>query len=314
MTSPQPHPALIVLAGPTASGKSALALFLAERLHGEVLSCDSVAIYRGMDIGSAKPSLAARARIPHHGLDLLDPDQPSTAGDYARAARATLTDIRDRGKLPIIAGGTGLYLRALLDGLAPAPARNDALRENLRKRANLHRLLQRFDPHAAAKIHPNDTPKLIRSLEVTLLARQPQTEQWQTGRDPLTGFRIFQLGLNPPRAELYARINDRAAAMFSTGLLVETAAIQSRFGNTARGLTSLGYAQALSVLENKMTLSQAIAEAQQGHRNYAKRQLTWFRRDPRVHWLPSFGDDPSTQAEALRLLEQHLKAPEGREA
>ncbi len=309
MISPEAQPALIVVAGPTASGKSALALFLAEQLNGEILSCDSVAIYRGMDIGSAKPSPADRTRISHHGLDLLDPDQPSTAGDYARAARATLADIRNRNKLPIIAGGTGLYLRALLDGLAPAPPRDEALRERLRSRPNLHRLLRRFDPAAAALIHPNDTPKLIRSLEVTLLARKPQTEQWQTGRDPLQGFRILQLGLNPHRAELYSRINARAATMFTIGLLDETAALQARFGETARALNSLGYAQAIAVLQHKITLPQAITEAQQGHRNYAKRQLTWFRRDPRMHWLPDFGDDPATQTEALRLTRQLLSRP-----
>lgn len=309
MTPPEPQSALIVLAGPTASGKSALALFLAERLNGEILSCDSVAIYRGMDIGSAKPSPVARARISHHGLDLLDPDQPSTAGDYARSARAALAEMRNRNKLPIIAGGTGLYLRALLDGLAPAPPRDEALRERLRKRANLHRLLQRLDPGAAALIHPNDTPKLIRSLEVTLLAQQPQTEQWQTGRDPLEGFHILQLGLNPPRAELYNRINTRAAAMFTTGLLEETAALRVRFGDTAHALNSLGYAQALAVLQNKITLPQAVAEAQQGHRRYAKRQLTWFRRDPRLHWLPSFGDNPASQTEALRLTHELLSRP-----
>ncbi len=313
MPTPAPQPALLVIVGPTASGKSTLALHLAERLNAEILSCDSVAIYRGLDIGSAKPSPADRARIPHHGLDLLDPDQPSTAGDYARAARLTLADIRNRNKLPIIAGGTGLYLRALLDGLAPAPLRNEALRDRLRKRPNLHRLLRRFDPQAAAKIHPNDTPKLIRSLEVTLLARQPQTQQWTAGRDPLEGFRILHLGLNPPRAELYHRINHRAAAMFTSGLLEETAALLKASSPHAHALTSLGYAQALAVLRGQIELPQAIAEAQQGHRHYAKRQLTWFRRDPRIHWLPSFGDDPNTQSEALQLTLKHLNAQEGTE-
>lgn len=314
MTPPEPQSALVVVAGPTASGKSALAFYLAEALNGEILSCDSVAVYRGMDIGSAKPSASERARIPHHGLDLFDPNQPSTAGDYARAARSALAEIRNRGKLPIVAGGTGLYLRALLDGLAAAPPRDESLRERLRNRPNLHHLLRRFDPGAATLIHPNDTPKLIRSLEVTLLARKPQTEQWQTGREPLDGFRILQLGLNPSRAELYGRINHRAATMFSSGLLEETAAIQSRFGANTRALGSLGYAQAASVLRDDITLPQAMAEAQQGHRNYAKRQLTWFRRDPRIHWLPHFGDDPVTQTEALRLTLQHLKNEEGREA
>lgn len=310
MPEPRQESALVVIAGPTASGKSSLALYLAEQLGGEVVSCDSVAVYRGMDIGAAKPSSDDRARIPHHALDLLDPDEPTTAGDYARAARAALQEIRSRDRPPIIAGGTGLYLRALLDGLAPAPPRDEALRERLRARAgrsSLHRLLRRFDPAAAAAIHPNDVPKLIRSLEVTLLARMPQTAQWEAGREPLEGFRVLQLGLNPPRAKLYARINERAAAMFSQGLLEETAAVRARFGDRVRALGSLGYAQALAALRGEMTLPDAIAAAQQGHRNYAKRQLTWFRRDLRMHWLSGFGDDPAVRAEALRLTLEHLK-------
>jgi tRNA dimethylallyltransferase len=291
-------------------------LRLAEAFGGEIVSCDSVAIYRGMDIGSAKPSVEDLARVPHHALDLLDPDQPSTAGDYARAARQAITDIAHRGKLPIVAGGTGLYLRALLDGLAPAPQRDEALRERLRSRAvrrgreSLHRMLRRFDSGAARLIHPNDTPKIIRSLEVTLLARRPQTEQWETGRDPLTGFRVLQLGLDPPRAALYERINARAASMFDRGLLDETAGLRARFGDHARALGSLGYAQAAAVLEGRQTLAGAVAEAQQGHRNYAKRQLTWFRRDKRIQWLHAFGDDPLLEAEALTRVREHLMRSE----
>ncbi len=305
------HP-LIVIAGPTGSGKSALALKLAAAINGEILSCDSVAIYRGLDIGSAKPGPAEQAAIPHHCLDLLDPDEAATAGDYARAARAALTGIAARGYLPIVAGGTGLYLRALLDGLAPAPPRDEALRERLRAHHNrrgagsLHRLLRRFDPHAAALIHANDTPKLIRSLEVTLLAREPQTRQWGAGREALEGFNVLQIALDPPRAKLYARLNARAAAMFAGGLLEETAALRARFGENARALGSLGYLQALAVLRGEMTLAEAIATAQQGHRNYAKRQLTWFRRDRRLVWLPGFGDDPAVQVETLRLVRAHL--------
>ena len=305
-------PLLIVLVGPTGSGKTTLSLRLAEALSGEIVSCDSVAVYRGLDVGSAKPSAEERQLVPHHGLDLLDPDQPSTAGDYARAARSALNEIRTRGKVAIVAGGTGLYLRALLDGLAPAPPRDETLRDRLRQLegrrgpASLHRLLTRLDPQAARAIHPNDLPKLIRSLEVTVLARRPQTEQWQAGRDPLQGFRMLQLGLDPPRAALYDRINHRAAAMFTLGLLEETAAAEVRFGASARALGSLGYAQALAVLHGRQTLPDAIAEAQQGHRNYANRQLTWFRRDKRIRWLAGFGNDPAIQIQALSLAREHL--------
>lgn len=305
---------LIVIAGPTASGKSSLALFLAERLNGEVVSCDSVAVYRGMDIGSAKPTREERARVPHHGLDLYDASEAATAGDYARHARAALDEIRSRGRLPIVAGGTGLYLRALMEGLAPAPQRDEALRERLRKRrpASLHRLLRRLDPAAAAKIHANDTPKLIRSLEVTVLARRPQTEQWREGRDPLRGFRVLQMGLNPPRAALYERINGRARAMFAEGdrtrgILAETAALRCEFGDDCRALGSLGYAQSLAVLRGEMPLEAAIAATQQGHRNYAKRQMTWFRRTKEMRWIEGFGDDESVRNEALSLAPKFVR-------
>ncbi len=306
----------LVIAGPTGSGKSALALFLAERLGGEIISCDSVAVYRGLDIGSAKPSVAERARVPHHGLDLLNPNQPTTAGDYAREARRAMAEIAGRGRVPILAGGTGLYLRATLDGLAPSPLRDERLRERLRRFAqrhgtgSLHRLLGRWDPQAAALIHPHDLPKLIRSLEVCLLAGKPQTEQWYMGSDALQGFRVQQFVLNPTRGALYARINQRAAAMFGHGLLEETAALRDRFGADARALVSLGYAQALAVLQGDLALTEAIAQTQQGHRNYAKRQLTWFRKDPGLHWLAGFGDDPALQSEVLRqVLAHHIPRP-----
>ena len=303
---------LLVIAGPTASGKTALAMRLAEQLGGEIVSCDSLAVYRLMEIGTAKPTAAERARIPHHCLDLYWPDEACTAGDYARAARAAIAGIRERGKIPIVAGGTGLYLRALLDGLAPTPTRDEALRERLREIARrreakwLHRVLQRLDPQAAALIHANDTPKLVRAIEVTLAAGTPQTAQWQQGREPLTGYRVLQLGLAPDRERLYARINSRAAAMFERGLLDETAMLRARYGDGCRNLAALGYAQAMSVLRGELKVAEAVLAAQQGHRNYAKRQLTWFRREPEMQWLAGFGDEPAIQAEALRLAQQHL--------
>ena len=318
---------LIVLAGPTGSGKSRLAMSLAEALGSEiasaptapgkiagceVVSCDSVAVYRGLEIGSAKPSPADRARVAHHGLDLFGPDTPCTAGDYARVARQALDGIRKRGRLPIVVGGTGLYLGALLEGLAPAPPRDEALRLRLRAHverrgsASLHRLLRRADPHAASLIHPHDTPKLVRSLEVSLLGRRPQTEQWGAGRDPLRGWATLRLGLDPPRPALYARLNARAAAMFKDGLLTETAELLARYGPQCRALGSLGYAQACGVLAGALSLPEAVAATQQGHRNYAKRQLTWFRRDPAMRWLQGFGDDPVVAGQALTWVRLHL--------
>ena len=322
------EPLLVVLAGPTASGKTALALRLAEEFSGEIVSCDSVAVYRGMEIGTAKPTLDERARVPHHLIDVAAPDQPFTAGDYSRLAREAIRAISARSsgssarnRLPIVAGGTGLYLRALLDGLFDAPPRNASLRHKLRERAatrtpaHLHRILVRLDPAAARQIHSNDTPKLIRAIEVTLASRRadgspgfvPITEQWrERGRDPLTGFRILRLCLNPPRAELYDRINRRAAEMFDRGLVEETQLLVEQYGYDCRALTSLGYAQAVAVLRNEITRDQAIAEAQQGHRNYAKRQLTWFRKEPAMHWLEGPGGEDSIQADALNLVRANL--------
>jgi tRNA dimethylallyltransferase len=308
-----PDKPLIVLVGPTASGKTSLALRLAEEFNGEIVSCDSVAVYREMEIGTAKPTHEERALIQHHMIDIASPDQACTAGDYSRQAREALTGITGRGHLPIVAGGTGLYLRALIDGLFPAPPQKPGRRERLRKLARtrgpayLHRLLTRLDPIAAAAIHINDVPKVVRAIEVSIAAEGPLTQQWQKGRDALTGYRILRLGLNPPRARLYERINQRAAAMFDRGLIEETERLIARYGADCRPLTSLGYAEATAVLQNEITREQAVAQAQQGHRNYAKRQLTWFRREPNIHWLEGCGGDEDVTQQALQLVAAHLK-------
>ncbi len=308
-------PLLVVVLGPTASGKSALAISLAEQFSGEIVSCDSVAVYRNFEIGTAKPLPEDRARIPHHLIDVAVPGEPFTAGEYARQARVALVEVAKRGHLPIVVGGTGLYLRALLDGLFPGPQRSDELRERLRARASergsayLHGLLRRLDPAAALKIHPNDAPKLIRAIEVCLTARGPMSELWQQrGRAPLFGFRILRIGLNPPREQLYERINRRAAQMFDDGLIAEAQSLLQRYGD-ARPITpmhSLGYEQALQHLRGELTLAQAVAAAQQGHRNYAKRQMTWFRREPEVNWLEGFGDDPGVTRQAAELVNANL--------
>lgn len=302
------EPLLVVLLGATASGKTALSLRLAEAFQGEIVNCDSVAVYRDLEIGTAKPTAEERLRAPHHMLDIVSPDTPYTAGDYSRDARSVLRQIAARKHLPIVAGGTGLYLRALLLGLFAGPPRSETLRDRLRKRAarqgsaHLHKLLTRLDPASAAQIHANDTPKLVRALEICVTARQPMSQAWSAGREPLQGFRILRIGLDPPRAELYARINQRAMAMFERGLVEETESLIERYGSDCRPLTSLGYKQAVALLQGALLRDAAITATQQGHRNYAKRQATWFRREPEVHWLQGFGDHPETEAAALALV------------
>jgi len=315
VASVQPEPLLVVVLGPTASGKTALSLALAERFGVEIVNCDSVAMYREFDIGTAKPTALERKRAPHHLLDCIAPNGHITAGEYARQARQVLDEIKSRGRLPILVGGTGLYLRALLEGLFPGPQRSEELRERLRGRAEghgsgyLHRILSRLDRAAAERIHANDTPKIIRAIEVCLASRQKMTKLWQQhGREPLRGFRIWRLGLDPDRQALYDRINRRAELMFETGLIEETQALLEKYGDSAGPLSSLGYKQAVQLLRGEFTREQALQAAQQAHRNYAKRQMTWFRREPEVRWLRGFGDNTKIQHAAVEWTEASLAA------
>ena len=304
------EPLLVVMVGPTGSGKTALSLAVAERFPAEIVNCDSVAMYRELEIGTAKPSGAERACAPHHLLDSIEPTAYITAGEYARRARAVLEEIKHRGHMPLVVGGTGLYLRALLEGLFPGPQRSEELRERLRERGQnkksgyLHRLLRRLDPAASAIIHPNDTPKLIRAIEVCLASRQKMSEMWEQGRSPLQGFRILRIGLDPERRRLYERINRRAQAMFDAGLVEETAGLVSKYGAMAGPLSSLGYKQAVAFLQGAVSRDRAIELAQQAHRNYAKRQMTWFRREPGVNWLRGFGDEAGVQEAAIDMVRQ----------
>ena len=305
------EPLLVAVVGPTGSGKTALSLALAGRFTGEIVNCDSVAVYREFNLGSAKPSAEERARAPHHLFDAIDPSHYMTAGEYARRARQVLDDIQRRGRTPIVVGGTGLYLRALLEGLFPGPERSEELRERLRARQQqrgaewLHRILKRLDAKAAANIHAHDTPKVIRALEVCLASRERMSELWKQGRDPLTGFRILRVGLNPERNELYARINERARRMFDQGLVEETKRLMERYPE-AWALSSLGYKQAAQYLRGEIDLKLAIWAAQQAHRNYAKRQMTWFRREPQVHWLAGFGNEERVQQLAANEVSENL--------
>jgi len=287
---------LVAVAGPTGSGKSAIALDLAEAFDGEIVNCDSLQVYRHFDIGTAKLPLAERRGILHHLIDIVNPDEVFTAGEYARLARRTLADISRRGKLPILAGGTGFYLRALLDGLFEGPARDQPLRDRLaarerRRPGSLHRLLSRFDSAAAQKIHANDLPKVTRALEVCLLTGRPATELFGAGRDALEGYRTLKLGLLPDRDALYSRLDARCAQMFEAGLVDEARHILSLgFAAACKPFESHGYKQALQQIRGELSPPDAVFYAQRNTRNYAKRQLTWFRREPGLVWLKGFGD------------------------
>lgn len=304
---------LVAILGPTASGKSDLALAVAERFGGEIVNYDSVQVYRGFDVGTAKLPPKQRRGIPHHALDILDPQEVFTAGDYARQARAILAGIRERGSLPVLVGGTGFYLRALLDGLFRGPERDEALRRRLEERASerpvgyLHRILKRLDASSAQRIHPNDTPKLIRAIEVCLLEKKPMSELWGQGRDALKGFRPLRIGLDPERAALYERIEKRAERMFEQGLVEETKRLlESGVPRSARPFASLGYNEAIQHLDGKLSRSEATELTARMTRRYAKRQITWFRREPGVEWLTGFGDDAQVQQRVLAWLADGL--------
>jgi tRNA dimethylallyltransferase len=300
---------LVAVIGPTASGKSALGVWLAEQLGGEVVACDSTQLYRGFDIGTAKPSPAERRAIPHHLIDVIAPEEAATAGGYRQMALAVLADLRGRARLPIFTVGTGLYLRALVEGLADVPQRSEELRERLRLSASergpghLHRILHRLDAEAARKISPADHQKLIRAIEVCLLAKLPLTELHKSGRAPLQGWRVLKIGLSPDREALYDRIHERTQAMLANGWLEEVRSLLAAgLPEKAKPFDFIGYRELRAVAQGQITLDDARAAIQQATRRYAKRQLTWFRREPAVHWLAGFGDEHGVQQDALRWL------------
>jgi tRNA dimethylallyltransferase len=317
-TAPEPSSALpgtplLAIVGPTAAGKSDLAVWLAERFGGEVVACDSTQIYRGFDIGTAKPAPEERRGVPHHMLDLVAPEEVFTAGEYRRRALELLAALRTRGRLPVFTVGTGLYLRALLEGLAEAPLRSEALRARLhrsaarRGSAHLHALLRRLDPAAAMRISRNDRQKLVRALEVCLLAGRSLTEVHRAGRVALQGYAPLKIGLGPPRAALYRRIEQRVHRMLERGWLDEVAALlEGGTSASAKPFQFIGYRELRAHLEEGKPLADAVTAIAQATRRYAKRQLTWFRKETDVHWLPGFGDQPEITAAVAACLEQHL--------
>jgi tRNA dimethylallyltransferase len=299
---------LPIVLGPTASGKSDLAIHIALAMGGEIVNCDSMQIYRGFDIGTAKVLEAERQGVPHHLIDVVDPEVVFTAGEYARVARSVLRQIANRGRIAVVVGGTGFYLRALLEGLFPGPARDPEIRARLerreeKRRGSLHQILSRLDPVAAARIHSNDKKKIIRALEVRLLEGKPMSELFDRGREGLAGFRPVKIGLNPPRALLYQRMDARAVRIFEQGLIDEVRGLlDAGVPRDSKPFESLGYKQALDVIEGRLTREQAQAATQLETRRYAKRQLTWFRKEHGVSWLSGFGQEPAVQEKALALL------------
>ena len=304
---------LVAVVGPTASGKSVLGIWLAEQLGGEVVACDSTQLYRGFDIGTAKPMPAERRAAPHHLVDVLNPQDAATAGGYRHLALAVLADLRRRGRLPVFTVGTGLYLRALLEGLADVPQRSEELRGRLRLSARehdpgyLHRILSRFDSDAARKISAADEQKLIRAIEVCLIAKKPLTELHKSGRAPLEGWRVLKIGLAPEREALYARIHARTETMLAHGWMEEVRSLLAAgLPENSKPFDFIGYRELRAVLQQQTTMDEARAAIQQATRRYAKRQLTWFRREPAVHWLTGFGDQANLQRDALAWLKsQH---------
>jgi len=319
MNQKNPQRFLVAIVGPTASGKSALGVWLSERFGGEVVACDSTQLYRGFDVGTAKPRVEERRGVAHHLIDVLDPSEIATAGRYRELALAVLQDLRQRQRLPVLTVGTGLYLRALLEGLAEIPQRSEELRERLRNAAGehppgyLHGILKRLDAQAATKIALADEQKLIRAIEVCLLTRKPISEVHRAGRKPLEGWHVVKIGLMPAREELDGRIQARTSSMLEYGWMQEVQdLLQSRLSENAKPFDFIGYRELRSALRKELSLQQALEAIQQGTRRYAKRQLTWFRKEAGVQWFSGFGDDPELQAGVFKFLQsQGVEAGRG---
>ena len=301
---------LVVIAGPTGSGKSELALRLALAAGGEIVNYDSMQIYRGFDIGTAKPSETDRAAVPHHLFDLVDASSEFNAADYARRARAVCEEIVERGKTPILVGGTFFYLRALLSGLPEMPGRDESIRGRLRRvtasvrgSARLHRWLKRVDAKSAARIPPSDRHRVERALEVWVVTGKAISSWERPGTETGPELPSIKIGLRIDRATLIDRLDARVEAMYRTGLVEETAALLELHPRTARPFTSIGYKEAAAVVMGEVDRDEAILETKRRTRAYAKRQMTWLRSERNVQWIDAAGRE-DTFAAALRLLRE----------
>ena len=306
---PSPDPRLLVILGPTATGKSSLAVELAQVLNGEIVNCDAMQTIKGFDLGTAKPTTEQRSTVPHHLYDIVEPGSWYSAGQYMKDSRRVCQEIAERQRLPIVVGGTGLYIRALLQGVFSGPARSEPMRQRLnrivhcRGTASLHRILARNDPVAASRIPPADRVRIVRALEVFFLTGRPISSV-QKVRRPLPGFQVLKVGLSLAREQLYDRIDRRVEAMFACGLVEETRGLLRRFSAEARGFQALGYRQAVSVVRGDLSVQEAITLTQRDTRRYAKRQLTWFRKERDVKWLDLSGEHPSATRQALALIDK----------
>ncbi|MEI6245226.1 MAG: tRNA (adenosine(37)-N6)-dimethylallyltransferase MiaA [Acidobacteriota bacterium] len=283
---------VLAVVGPTATGKSATAMALAERHGGEVVACDSTAVYRGLDIGTDKVPLAEQRGIPHHLVDMVDATETYSAARYATDAAAAIHDIHARGKVPILAGGTGFYYRALVRGLFPGPARDEALRERLNRVAarrgveSLHRWLQRVDAESAARVMPRDQKRLVRALEVYLLTGKPLSAHFAETVSPIAGWRIRTFGLTVSRDVLRDRVTRRVAQQFERGVVDEVRTlVAGGVPMTAHAFSGLVYRQIIEMLQGVRNEADTRALIVQENMRYAKRQLTWFRHEPDVTWI-----------------------------
>lgn len=305
----RPGPHIVCVVGPTATGKTALGVALAESLGGEIISCDSTAVYRGIDIGTDKPTMEERRGIPHHLIDVVGPDETYSAARFACEAAAIAHDIHTRGKWPILVGGTGFYYRALVRGLFPGPERNDALRARLERVADargveaLHRWLSRVDPTSGSRIMPRDRKRLIRALEVYLLTGRTLTDHFEDTVSPLAGWQVLTLGLIDPRPDLETRVARRVDAQFSRGVVGEVEAlIAAGIPESAHAFSGLVYRQIIEMRQGVRDEAATRALIVRENMRYARRQVMWFRKEPNVRWLSGPGTEPVVQAEALAII------------
>ncbi|MCM3872064.1 MAG: tRNA (adenosine(37)-N6)-dimethylallyltransferase MiaA [Pyrinomonadaceae bacterium] len=312
MSSDKPPRPVIAIVGPTASGKSTLGIALALQLNGEIINCDSVQVYQGIQIATAKVPVAERQGVPHHLIDFVSPQVNYTAGDWAREAAKTIAEVESHGRVPLLVGGTGLYLRALRRPFFPSPPTDEKLRQRLnrirerRGTEHLYRVLERLDPEMAEELYPRDWPRVQRAIEVRLQTGLPMSEQMESRPEPPEiAQRLQVFVISPPRDELYERINVRTEMHFAAGLVEEVRDLLAKgVPPNSNALGAHGYRRVVEYLEGRRDLASAIEQTKLDVRHYAKRQLTWFRREPGVVWCEGFGDEKLLLENLLRFVKR----------